>query len=71
LPSSRSRAHASRAIPPVALGIEQNASCVPEGMSWQNRSVQFVVLALKSTDWRAWSGHERESTRGGFTNAGL
>jgi hypothetical protein len=33
LPSSRSRAHASRAMPPVALGIEQNPSGVSEHMS--------------------------------------
>src|ERR1700732_4005333 len=48
LPSSRSRAHASRAIPPVALGIEQNPSGGPERMSWQDRSAQFVVLGAKN-----------------------
>jgi len=33
LPSSRSRAHASLAMPPVALGIEQNPSGVSERIS--------------------------------------
>ncbi|WP_291688960.1 hypothetical protein, partial [Bradyrhizobium sp.] len=45
-------------------GIEQNPSCVPERMSWQNSSVEFVILALKLTNWRTWSGHERGSARG-------
>ena len=63
LPTSRSRAHASRARPPVAFGIVQNPSCVPERMRWQYSSFQFVVLALKSTNWRAWSGHKRGLAR--------
>src|ERR1700675_2601921 len=65
LPSSRSRAHASRAIPPVALGIEQNPSGVPERMGWLDSSVQFVALGAKNQ----LIGAHGAATSGGSTRA--
>src|SRR3954452_10384526 len=68
LPSSRSRAHASRAIPPVALGIEQNSSGIPRRMSGQDSSVQsrrFVLLQIPTTDLSlANAAAERDEYRG-------
>ena len=52
LPSSRIRAHASRAIAPLALGIEQNPSGVPERMSGKDQfgSVSFHVIAIQRSE---------------------